>query len=355
MQNTISNHKRISRTNPPLVLVHLGKTIPLYLLCNIIYLKRIHKNPILISDSNKVISIVNLLGIETYFYEGTQQQMSALGNKLSHRSHFRDGFWYKAIIRFYAILEFMRTQSVESIIHCESDVWVSPRFPFDKFRDINSQLAFPITGIGLAVPSIVFIGKAKTLHTFLQFSEKIMQEDRSATDMSLLFHFAQCHPELVKVLPTLSRNMGNYNIDCPDSWISKISTTDFHGIFDGNTYGIYFWGWDPRNEKGFRRLFEAHQNHFLNPRGTSLKTAGDSLILRNSRDESEIYCLHIHSKDIRAFFVSSMRFVTWLRNLQQRDKVKVQFTFEVIRIKFRWKKQSLHRLIGRLLKTKEKR
>ena len=130
----------IFKTELPLVLVHLGEELPLFLRLNILYLKKNYENLIVIADSQKVISKVTKLGINSYFYTGSQRLIDFLTTKLSHKKSFRNGFWFKAIIRFYALLDFMNQTSNNSLLHLESDVWISPNFPISKFSSLGQKL-----------------------------------------------------------------------------------------------------------------------------------------------------------------------------------------------------------------------
>jgi hypothetical protein len=77
----------------------------------------------------------------------------------------------------------------------------------------------------------------------------------------------------------------------------------FGGLFDAIDMGFFFFGEDPRNNRGFRMIRKVDETSYL--KLSSVKFSYDKKRnFLNMEFNGEIYplfTLHIHSKDLRAF------------------------------------------------------
>lgn len=293
-----------------IVLAYSGHKWPRYLEANLKYLKKAFpsQHVVLLSD-NSLFPHRFREYAECISIEHKSERMYEFFSNLNHSKDFWDGFWFKTIERFFLLESYLSDRPGQSILHLEADVLLLNNFPFEKFEDLEHGLAFPMISDTQGVASVLFIRDLDSLRDFLTFAYGVSITDSTATDMSLLAQYAK-HSQDVLILPSIPRN---YAAPERNSILFKLSQlmedSKFDCLFDGATYGQYLFGIDPRNNLGNRKLFSTFPNHFVNPsnlefnidgRNSNLgiKLAGDLDYL------TTICCLHIHSKDLRAFQVS---------------------------------------------------
>ena len=313
----------------PLVLVHLGGKVPLYLRANLRYLKKLKFPLVLITDTRKIERKYKSHRLDTFLYEESDAAFRKLSELLDHNEKFREGFWLKAIIRFMALQKYMQETGVQRLIHLESDVWISPNFPIGALSKAQS-ISFPLCNEHLGIPSVFIVPSLDMLNEFNLFCINQMQSDSQATDMKLLAEFAKKFPKKVSLLPTFSGTLLRQEFleSVPKS--KDYLQVETGKIFDANSLGQYFFGWDPRNEKGYRKLFQNYREHFVDPRHSRLKFDGSKLFICKEGFETEVFNLHVHSKDIRVFFKPALKYLVALRNLQERRGLRTQPTFQII-------------------------
>jgi hypothetical protein len=78
-------------------------------------------------------------------------------------------------------------------------------------------------------------------------------------------------------------------------------------VFDAISIGQYFFGIDPRNYKGRKKLFREDLDHWVKPSQYEFKWINDSLIENNGGLQYQVYSLHIHSKDAKVFSLRSLK------------------------------------------------
>jgi len=334
----------------PIVLVHLGNNIPLYLKLNLRYLKNLGGRIVLVTDSIKIAKSNRRKGLEVFLFEGTPREVLRLSSSLDHNHRFREGFWYKAIIRFFALEAYMKMSKEEQLIHLESDVWISPNFPARKLLDNTKGLAFPLCNATTAIPSVFVVKQLKALIDFNHFSESKIQSDPKATDMSLLSEFQRINPNVVTLLPTLNRALIRHSMEDEVAKLPALVSKDWDGIFDANTIGQYFFGWDPRNERGYRLLFQNYNEHFVNPARARLFFEESRLFISKDGEVSPIFNLHLHSKDFRIFISYLLPMMVWFRSIQSIRGPKRQKTIEIIARRLRSLRNSIIRNINLVIR-----
>lgn len=296
-----------------IVLTYSGSKRLKYLLRNIHYLK--HNFPshnlTLIVDDQRSFNFYSK-HVNCVLAENPSPNMKSLFSKLSHDETFWDGFWYRTLKRFFMLEEFLRKTPKTPILHIESDVLLLPNFPFDDFRQITNGLAFPVISEDLGVASVLYIPELKHLTEFLDFCHDISQNSPRETDMTLLAKFAKFSRNAL-VLPTLLGSqiklLGQQSLELRSEFTNQKL---FRGLFDGATYGQFLFGIDPRNNLGRRSLFIQYAHHFAKPRVMQFclanQKSGFSLQIGIQDDTTyPLYCLHIHSKDLRVFDIESLK------------------------------------------------
>ena len=327
----------------PIVLVHLGKKLPLYLKANLKYLRDIGAQVVLVTDEEKIFRQYQARGFQSYFYNQSSQQLEKLSRLLNHNPKFRDGFWLKALVRFFALEEMMKEFKSEKIIHLESDIWISKHFPIRKLALQEFGVAFPLASFKAGVPSVFYVSNIKAIVSFNTFLEQSITANPESTDMSVLVDYAKMRSKEVRLLPT-SKSFLIRNEDLPKEFINTNDSMDYwNGVFDANILGQYFFGWDPRNERGYRRLFEDQQENFANPSKSNLKYRKSHLYISDGNLDIEIFNLHIHSKDHRVFFRFFFPVLIRVRLWQSKKGIRSQPTLEIVFRKVRSIKHSFAR------------
>ena len=339
----------------PIVLVHLGSKLPKYLKANLKYLKSFGRPIYLITDNKNVEKRFTHTGVRTYFYEHTLQEFTAIELNTTHNLRFRDGFWAKAIIRLMALESFMKHSNSTPFIHLESDIWISPNFPFKLLQSQNEKISFPIESVGHGIPSVVYIPSVKSIENLVNFVRESIAEDSSATDMSILYNYALKFPHEVNVLKTIPMLRDFSRCIHPNELASQATCKlEDEGIFDASSIGMYFTGEDPRNNKGRRQLFIEKTDSFLNLKSSSLSFKGNQLLISKNGIKTEVYNLHIHSKDIRVFKPSFFRLLVRLRSYQSKKGPTSQLTYHVVTRRSVSLKLSILRNLKKLLFIVEK-
>lgn len=339
----------------PIVLVHLGSKLPRYLRDNLKYLKSFGRPIYLITDNKNVEKRFTNTGVRTYFYEQTLQEFAAIELNTTHNLRFRDGFWAKAIIRLMALESFMKHSNSTPFIHLESDIWISPNFPFKLLQSQNEKISFPIESVGRGIASVVHIPSLKSIENLVNFVRGSIAEDSSATDMSILYNYAVQFPQEVNILKTIPM-LGDFSRSgYPNKLASQITCKlEDEGIFDASSIGMYFTGEDPRNNKGRRQLFIEKTDSFLNLKSSSLSFKGNRLLISKNGIETEVYNLHIHSKDIRVFKLSFFRLLVRLRYYQSKKGPRRQITYHVVTRRSTSLKLSILRNLRKLFLVNQK-
>lgn len=314
----------------PIVLVHLGSKLPRYLKANLKYLKSFGRPIYLITDNKNVEKRFTHTGVRTYFYEHTLQEFAAIELNTTHNLRFRDGFWAKAIIRLMALESFTKYSKCKSFIHLESDVWISRNFPFEQLQSQNDKISFPLEGVGLGIPSVVYVPNVKTIENLVNFVRESIYENSSATDMSILYNYALKFRQEVNLLKTIPKKGEFGNSKHQDELVSQITChLEGEGVFDAASIGMFFMGQDPRNYKGRRQLFTKQADRFFNPESSILSFQGDRLFISKKGIKTEVYNLHIHSKDMRVFKPLFFRLLVRLRSYQSKKGPTSQVTYYV--------------------------
>lgn len=314
-----------------IVLTYSGSTWPKYLLANLQYLKSTfpEHEVILLMDNIDFPSEYKEFA-ECIVIDKVSPQMQEISSNLNHDPDFWSGFWYRTISRFFLLHSHMQRHPNRSVLHIEADVLLLPDFPFCKFDTLNLGLAYPAINESHGVASVFYVRDSNSLKLFLDFCTERAKDSPTATDMTMLADYAKFSKD-VQILPSLlpcSENTTDVNSLHHRSF-HKTSNI-FGGIFDGATIGQYLFGLDPRNNLGIRTVFSEISGHFLRPKSLTFNLSFDSgswkLNLSDSLGHSlPIYCLHIHSKDKRAFFKESSHVPTFLmRRVTQSRKGKVR-------------------------------
>lgn len=290
-----------------IVFVHLGTRIPKYLESNL----RRHidlfgsRGVVLIHDQhNEEIEIERL---ETYRTE-IESSWKTLDRYSHHPKDFRNNFWLHVSTRFFALEQYMRNTN-EPILHVESDVILSRDFPFDRFAEIQHELAFPVMSELRGVGSTVFVKNHKSAKLLTSNLLEEVRRNPHTTEMLTMKRLFEENKSRILRLPIGPPTVSVYrNANRVEKEELLRSSILFGGVMDGVEIGQYFFGTDPRNKRGIKLVRHDLANGFLDVTKTSLKY-DDSREFPNLvsiddlgvRTYTKIFSLHLPSKEIKLF------------------------------------------------------
>jgi hypothetical protein len=288
-----------------LVFIHLNSKIPDYLRLNIARTSRLFPR-----------KVCSLLLDQTVVSEGEQkipaniilvspdEQWTAVANRLSHPKDFRSNFWFSSLYRLIILAKYAITTD-KPILHIESDVILSPNFPFSQMERIREKLAFPVFNESMGIASTILVNGASGGKLLLDNCMNEVDKSRLTTDMHILGNILDKYPNDVFPLPSshpeLERDIhGQSNKFAA----SHRHIESFKGIFDGLEFGQFIFGEDPRNHRGILKLRYPNLYGFLDVRKLRISANfNDELpnFLASNGKKYHIYSLHVHSKNRKLF------------------------------------------------------
>jgi hypothetical protein len=284
-------------------IVYLGDELPTYLLRNLKYLGRTfpREHIVFISDSDKSLKLVSGIGIRTWKFQGLDRIIETYRKSLRHDWAFRSNFWFNTLARYFAIDAYMSEHPDRSHLHLEADNFLFPNFPFEYFRNDESQLAFPMESDEMGVASILFIPNTQALKILIDTSVKEISENPVATDMTILGRIANSNEYLSSKLRVLPKELQD-TLKATNHPSHFSSATPIPGVFDAISHGQFLLGVDPRNFRGIRKVFVAQASHAVNPPEITYQVKSRNELSISQRGGSwPIYNLHNHAKDLRLY------------------------------------------------------
>ena len=237
-----------------IVFVHLNSKVPRYLILNIkSVIRRFPSHKIYLITNSKKFQI-NLKGLESFTYKHDNFWFEA-EEFLSHPREFRSNFWLISLARFFAIAQFMK-QIPGPVLHIESDVVISDDFPIAKFEGLTEYIAYPIVSQLRGIASTIYFSSPELAHKLALFCVNQARENGSTSDMLILRRFYDRFPEDVYLLPIGPSSQFAYHDTADIHFLNGIKKglKYFNGIFDGSDIGVYYFGTDPRNRRGWSTL-----------------------------------------------------------------------------------------------------
>jgi len=322
-----------------IVFVHLGSAPAEHLWANIGTLVKKFANIeiVLVSDLERSELILHPR-IEFFEYirpDAYRKQLS----KLNFEFKFRSGFWQYTLERILALDQYHRSFPQKKLMHLESDVLLLDEFPFQIFEQ-QTKMSWLSVDENRDVATFIYLPNAQATK---KLSEALLEQlcvDPTLTDMKFLREFRLKNPTEVLLAPSLSLEIATNLISNGkmDSKVgSELSSASkiFDGIFDPAAIGMWLTGSDPRNYYGSRKVFDTREilngGTFINPEIFKYRLSNsDGLFVSINNIESRVWCLHIHSKDMRLFGNSSMTRLKELVALSKRGKVHSEFDLKCL-------------------------
>jgi hypothetical protein len=303
----------IGEKNFSLVFVHIGKELPGYVETA---LRQAH----LFNPDAEIILIGNQRALENKCFELEWLHCIACETIQKSKEHqkfirlsvldrkLKGGLFYYATERFFYLDDLMQQYRLKNVFHLENDVMLYANLEklLPIFVKNYKGLALPFENEAKGLASFVFIANQTNLHQFIQFL--VAQARSKQNEMYLLGSFKnQNGQDLIEYLPNLMPDYLNdhlfKNVTNPARYCTHLD--QFESIFDGAAYGQYLGGQDP-----------FHRNcapGFINPEcvynasymrfewKTDLQERKVPYVIYNNKS-FRLNNLHIHSKNLKAFF-----------------------------------------------------
>jgi hypothetical protein len=293
-----------------IVFAHFNSKIPKYLVLNLkrtILLFPLHKVYLITDQDVSKIQITNL-SVSKYHPSDNWNDLEKL---IQHPKFFRNNFWFTSLARLIAIAEFVKNHN-EEVLHIESDVIISDDFPLQVFSKLNVDFSFPVVSSDLAIASCLFIGNSRAADELIRITLESATENNLTTDMYVLNRLTKSKTTKFQLLPSSTSSkeaLDNSNMQFLHK--TKEALSIYSGIFDGADIGMYLFGEDPRNNRGFSKLRTRKYVNYLNVRKLLIinRFNREFPYVFDSENDIQIpvFSLHIHSKNPNLFKVNRIR------------------------------------------------
>lgn len=289
----------------PVVFVHLGAT-PKFLYKNLEYFAEHFqtRSKVIITDNEELMdfarlgySIIKVQDLEIEW----PKDFEIMGNK----SEFRNNFWFSTKARLVILPKFMNVYKLQKLMHVESDVWLHPNFPFEKFWNIDAALAYPRVDKVRGIASVLLINGERG-RDLLSSACAIWPHN---TDMEILGRLLETSEDVFELPSTFVVEKNEF-----DDW-----------IFDGAKLGMYLFGSDPRNNAGVIKRFRKSPLGSL-PAYQEIALENDQVVLKEDSDLRKVANLHLHSKNRKMF---SDTWQTILKRQIRKKVLRLDYGFDI--------------------------
>jgi hypothetical protein len=272
------------------VLVHIGNSLPTYLLNCIQQLRHFVSVPVHVLLERQHINTFNTMiaNLPNIYCVGLEDiPKTSIHYEFMNRSSLSHGFWRSASERFFYLYEYCLLKNLTNIVHIENDNLIY--YDFTKFLDIFSTK--PLWAVFDAehrcIPSFVYIRNADSIKELAEF----FLTNNTANDMETLAMFRQCNPEFIGCLPIIT----NYIDPLPSRYCEHAQT--FGVLFDGAAVGQYIGGIDKIHNNGNTEGFINETTIFKCDKAKVEWRQLNSLNIPYLND-LPLVNLHIHSKEL---------------------------------------------------------
>jgi len=307
-------------SNPSIVFVHLGPSLPEYLP---IAIAQAH----LFNPTFSIYLLANETALKNHSKELTDLQVklisceSLLKNKFHKKfiarskldKKFRNGFWTFTTERFFYLEEFLEQYKLSDVFHVENDIMLYTNLEelLPIFRqNYTNMIGATFDNDHRCIPGFLYISNVKPLKQLVKFIAK--RAHKSNNDMKSLAQFRKkYHKQWIEHLPilppeytqdhTLISTSGSRGTD-PSHFFKHFEK--FNSIFDAAAIGQYLGGIDPwhkNSDPGF-----INEECVFNPQNFCFYWKEDNQgrkipIIAYKEKECKINNLHIHSKNLNKF------------------------------------------------------
>ncbi len=292
------------------VFVHLGEKLPEHLIANLQIVKsnfptlKLH----LVLNNSLALRGREIPHVEIHVLK-VSEEIEKILSELSPDPKFRSGFWRLTLERLFILEKFHELKGNLRLLHIESDVFLFPNFPIQRFEALEEVSWLKVSSSRDAAALVYLPTPAQTSRVVSRMIEEL-KLGKWLDDMEMLSTIMKKYPDEYRYLPGL--NPSHKELQSPtfdSSHIEKELTSNFQvfeGIFDAAHLGIWLTGWDPRNSYGFTRVRDSTRisdtTGLLKPENVNFHFDElNCLKYVNGSKSTDIYSLHIHSKSMKIF------------------------------------------------------
>lgn len=324
-----------------LVFVHLGQATANHIEPNLKLISANYPNyrTHLIVSENTNIFLDSKSDVSIFIYKPKLEIEHLLKRNFQDTS-FRNGFWRYSFERFFALSSFHQANPLTKIIHLESDIFLFPNCPLDKFLELPTMSWLNVDE-KKDVASIIYMPSLEQTAEFERRLISHLEKELKTTDMLALRSLRNSFPEDYNLLPSMSpgfpelQNMMLEN-DHESRHLDQMCRYNilFGGVFDPAPYGMWLTGIDPRNNYGKTNLFDTstilNAKFYIDPSKYQFNYNGlEGLTLTTNSQKLRIWNLHIHSKSLKIFNDSWESEIQRLVELSQRETVIQEFDIRI--------------------------
>lgn len=302
MRSAIPNSADIRTPGADLVFVHLGNGPHRHLLTNIraTCARFPHRSVFLVVDQKHPWHLRLPRNVSIVRHRAGRAE-AVLSRHVTQELNFRSGYWLNTARRYLALAAFQGS-SRRPLLHIESDVALLSD-PSSLMYASGKTWSYSLTSDSMGVGALLYSRDAPASDSLADFIVDHFASNPGTNDMKALGAHHWSHSKEILTLPGASS---------PDSLIVRESAPGrfrqavseayeiFGGVFDAFALGIYLFGIDGRNNRGFRKLFSTYPFSDLDYSGCSFRCAGQTLQMRDSTRGGwvPVLSMHIHSKHV---------------------------------------------------------
>ena len=295
---------------PEAVFVHLGEKLPKHLIANLRIIKsnfpilKLH----LVLNNSLALPGREMPNVEIHVLK-VSEEIDSILTEMSPDPKFREGFWRLTLERLFILEKFHESKKNLRLLHIESDVFLFPNFPFQRFEALEEVSWLKVSNSRDAAALVYLPCPVQTSRLVSRMIEEL-KLGKWLDDMEMLSTIMKKYPGDYRYLPGLNPSHKELQSSTFDSGpIEKQSTSNFQvfeGIFDAAHLGIWLTGWDPRNSYGVTRVKDPTRildtTSMLKPENVNFQfDEFNCLKYVNGSKSTYVYSLHIHSKSMKIF------------------------------------------------------
>jgi len=304
---------KINCTNYSIIYVHLGDSLPDYLLDSVKQTRLFNENAsIFIVCCKKNIEIVSSVmnALHVHLIANEELPITDAHERFLKKIKFC-GLFKFSIERFFYIEQVIKKYKLKNIFHLENDnlLYINLEDYISIFENNYKGIAATFDNDHRCIPGFVYINDCLAISKLNKFSSFITELNFS--DMYILGKFRNKYPEHIDNLPIIPSSYKRYyelkNLNNEKSFFEERYSKNFNlfnSIFDAAALGQYLGGLDPINvnfQPGF-----INESCIFNP----AKFAHEWMMDEKARKvpfikfNNELYRinnLHIHCKNLKKF------------------------------------------------------
>lgn len=314
------------KTEYSIAFVHIGSSIPKYTITAIRQARLFNPScEIYLVAGEKYLRSLN----KDCDFSGVNPIFVPIESLTLHRDHikfrvcskldqkYREGFWQYTTERFFFLKALIMDLGLENVFHLENDVmlYTNLRQHLEIFQNAYQGIAATFDNETRVIPGFLYIPGAKSISKLTKFLAK--RSFKGENDMTSLARFRSVEKsKFIDNLPiifpayTTKYPLLSLEGDCTEEPNLFYKNFDkFQSIFDAAAIGQYMGGIDPRNGD-FRKGF-VNRSCLFNPSYLLFEWQLDEMgrkvpFALFEGQKIKINNLHIHSKNLEAFFSENL-------------------------------------------------